>query len=184
MPGAKVLLCPRHLSATHKGSPHPLDFEQQGRNHTLPWQVRRAVLEFSRELLSSGSQSCWAWDVVGHVFFEFSQTSGRLVSAEQDTWGFDRYLDCAESSCRHPWPWRAPCCTAISASTAVEVASKWPFLVGVCADTGGDVSGCCGFAPRRATQGCGAACAPHRLSCAHRHLQQLRGLQGMNILHP
>ena len=135
---------PRHLSVTHKGSPqaNPLGFEQQGRNHALPWQVRRAVLEFIRELLSSVSQSCWAWDVVGHIF-EFSRTSGRLVSAEQDTWGFDRCLDCAESSCRHPWPWRAPCCRAISASTAVEVASKWPFLVGVCADIGGDVGGCC-----------------------------------------
>ncbi|KAF1482035.1 Maestro heat-like repeat-containing protein family member 2B, partial [Pygoscelis antarcticus] len=44
--------------------------------------VRRAVLEFIRELLSSGSQSCWAWDVVGHIFNEFSRTSGRLVRAE------------------------------------------------------------------------------------------------------
>ena len=104
-------------------------------------------------MLSSGSQSCWAWDVVGHVFFEFSQTSGRLVSAEQDTWGFDRYLDCAESSCRHPWPWGAPHCRAISASAALEVASERPFLVVVCADTGGDVSGCCGLAPGHATQG-------------------------------
>ncbi|KAM6225550.1 maestro heat-like repeat-containing protein family member 2B [Spheniscus humboldti] len=44
-------------------------------------QVRRAVLEFIRELLSSGSQSCWAWDVVGHIFIEFSRTSGRLEVA-------------------------------------------------------------------------------------------------------
>ncbi|KAF1599050.1 Maestro heat-like repeat-containing protein family member 2B, partial [Eudyptes chrysolophus] len=44
--------------------------------------VRRAVLEFIRELLSSGSQSCWAWDVVGHIFSEFSRSSGRLVRAE------------------------------------------------------------------------------------------------------
>ncbi|KAF1619015.1 Maestro heat-like repeat-containing protein family member 2B, partial [Eudyptes chrysolophus] len=44
--------------------------------------VRRAVLEFIRELLSSGSQSCWAWDVVGHIFNEFSRSSGRLVRAE------------------------------------------------------------------------------------------------------
>ncbi|KFP68126.1 Maestro heat-like repeat-containing protein family member 2A, partial [Cariama cristata] len=42
-------------------------------------QVRRAVLEFIRELLSSGSQSCWTWDVVGHIFTEFSRNSGRLV---------------------------------------------------------------------------------------------------------
>ena len=85
----------------------PLGFEQEGRNHPLPWQVRRAVLEFIRELLSSVGQSCWAWDVVGHIFTEFSRTSGRLVSAEQDTQAFDRCMGCAESSCRHPWPRRA-----------------------------------------------------------------------------
>ncbi|KAK4806676.1 hypothetical protein QYF61_027677 [Mycteria americana] len=49
-------------------------------------QVRRAVLEFIRELLSSGSQSCWAWDVVGHVFIEFSRTSGRLVAGGLFAW--------------------------------------------------------------------------------------------------
>ncbi|NXS69685.1 MRO2B protein, partial [Pandion haliaetus] len=49
-------------------------------------QVRRAVLEFSRELLSSGSQSCWAWDVVGHIFIEFSRTSGRLVAGGLFAW--------------------------------------------------------------------------------------------------
>ncbi|XP_075580917.1 maestro heat-like repeat-containing protein family member 2B [Pelecanus crispus] len=43
-------------------------------------QVRRAVLEFIRELLSSGSESRWAWDVVGHIFIEFRRTSGRLVA--------------------------------------------------------------------------------------------------------
>jgi len=178
MPAAKVLPCPRHLSATHKGSAqaNPLGSEQQGRDHTLPWQVRKAVLEFIRELLSSGSQSCWPWDVVGHIFSELRRTSGRLVRAEQDPRGFDRCVNCAESSRRHPWPWRAPRCRAISTSAALEVASKRPFLVGVCADTSGDVSGCCGFAIRRATQGCGTACAPHGLSCALRHLQQLRGL--------
>ncbi|KFR01342.1 Maestro heat-like repeat-containing protein family member 2A, partial [Nipponia nippon] len=42
-------------------------------------QVRRAVLEFIRELLSSGSQNRWAWDGAGHIFVEFSRTSGRLV---------------------------------------------------------------------------------------------------------
>ena len=100
----------------------PLGFEQEGHNHTLPWQVWRAVLEFISELLRSGSQSCWAWDVVGHIFIEFSRTSGRMVRAEQDTWGFDGCLDCAESSCRRPWPWRAPRCRAISAGNVVE----WP----------------------------------------------------------
>ncbi|KAK4806689.1 hypothetical protein QYF61_027690 [Mycteria americana] len=49
-------------------------------------QVRRAVLEFIRELLSSGSQICWAWDVVGHVFIEFSRTSGRLVAGGLFAW--------------------------------------------------------------------------------------------------
>ncbi|KAM6106976.1 maestro heat-like repeat-containing protein family member 2B [Phoenicopterus ruber ruber] len=49
-------------------------------------RVRRAVLEFIRELLSSGSQSCWAWDVVGHIFIEFSRTSGRLVAGGLFTW--------------------------------------------------------------------------------------------------
>ncbi|XP_050770644.1 maestro heat-like repeat-containing protein family member 2B [Gymnogyps californianus] len=49
-------------------------------------QVRRAVLEFIRELLSSGSQSCWAWDVVGHIFTEFSRASGRLVAGGLFAW--------------------------------------------------------------------------------------------------
>ncbi|XP_072703742.1 maestro heat-like repeat-containing protein family member 2B [Ciconia boyciana] len=49
-------------------------------------QVRKAVLEFIRELLSSGSQSCWAWDVVGHMFIEFSRTSGRLVAGGLFAW--------------------------------------------------------------------------------------------------
>ncbi|XP_064330764.1 maestro heat-like repeat-containing protein family member 2B [Phalacrocorax carbo] len=49
-------------------------------------QVRRAVLEFIRELLSSVGQSCWAWDVVGHIFTEFSRTSGRLVAGGLFPW--------------------------------------------------------------------------------------------------
>ncbi|NWS60659.1 MRO2B protein, partial [Chunga burmeisteri] len=49
-------------------------------------QVQRAVLEFIRELLSSGSQSCWTWDVVGHIFTEFSRTSGRLVAGGLFAW--------------------------------------------------------------------------------------------------
>ncbi|XP_074930909.1 maestro heat-like repeat-containing protein family member 2B [Phalacrocorax aristotelis] len=49
-------------------------------------QVRRAVLEFIRELLSSVCQSCWAWDVVGHIFTEFSRTSGRLVAGGLFPW--------------------------------------------------------------------------------------------------
>ncbi|NXW09869.1 MRO2B protein, partial [Fregetta grallaria] len=49
-------------------------------------QVRRAVLELIRELLSSGSQNCWTWDVVGHIFNEFSRTSGRLVTGGLFVW--------------------------------------------------------------------------------------------------
>ncbi|XP_059679382.1 maestro heat-like repeat-containing protein family member 2B [Gavia stellata] len=54
--------------------------------HDPSAQVRRAVLEFIRELLSSGSQSCWAWDVVGHIFIEFSRSSGRLVAGGLFPW--------------------------------------------------------------------------------------------------
>ncbi|OPJ70753.1 hypothetical protein AV530_007016 [Patagioenas fasciata monilis] len=42
-------------------------------------QVWGAVLEFIRELLSSDSQSCWPWDVVGHIFNEYSRSLGRLL---------------------------------------------------------------------------------------------------------
>ncbi|XP_059679384.1 maestro heat-like repeat-containing protein family member 2B [Gavia stellata] len=54
--------------------------------HDPSAQVRRAVLEFIRELLSSGPQSCWAWDVVGHIFIEFSRSSGRLVAGGLFPW--------------------------------------------------------------------------------------------------
>ncbi|OPJ70754.1 maestro heat-like repeat-containing protein family member 2B-like [Patagioenas fasciata monilis] len=49
-------------------------------------QVRRAVLEFIREMLSSGSQSCWPWDVVGHIFSEYSQSSSRLAAGGPFAW--------------------------------------------------------------------------------------------------
>ncbi|NXJ78509.1 MRO2A protein, partial [Trogon melanurus] len=45
-------------------------------------KVQLAVVQFIRELLSCVPQRCWAWDVVGHVFDEFTRTSGRLVRAE------------------------------------------------------------------------------------------------------
>ncbi|KFQ56857.1 Maestro heat-like repeat-containing protein family member 2A, partial [Nestor notabilis] len=45
----------------------------------VPGEVTMAVLEFIRELLSTGSQGCWTWDMVRYIFTEFSQTSGRLV---------------------------------------------------------------------------------------------------------
>ncbi|NXX46621.1 MRO2B protein, partial [Tricholaema leucomelas] len=51
----------------------------QSLSHDPSVQVRRAVLEFVRELLSCSSQSCWPWDVVEHIFSEFHQASGRLV---------------------------------------------------------------------------------------------------------
>ncbi|XP_068792625.1 maestro heat-like repeat-containing protein family member 2B [Struthio camelus] len=43
-------------------------------------QVRMAVLRFIGELLRSGAPGCSAWDVVAHVFSEFSRASGRLAS--------------------------------------------------------------------------------------------------------
>ncbi|XP_068535455.1 maestro heat-like repeat-containing protein family member 2B [Anas acuta] len=50
-------------------------------------RVRRAVLHFIRELLSANAQSCSAWDVVGYIFSEFSQSSSRraagLLSARE-----------------------------------------------------------------------------------------------------
>eukprot|EP00075_Anas_platyrhynchos_P027011 XP_027316264.1 maestro heat-like repeat-containing protein family member 2B [Anas platyrhynchos] len=51
-------------------------------------RVRRAVLHFIRELLSANAQSCSAWDVVGYIFSEFSQSSSRravgLLSAQEE----------------------------------------------------------------------------------------------------
>ena len=44
-----------------------------------PWQVRRAILYFIKDLLSADTQSCSSWDVVGHIFREFSRTTGRRV---------------------------------------------------------------------------------------------------------
>ncbi|NXS50464.1 MRO2B protein, partial [Balaeniceps rex] len=52
----------------------------------LVWEGMRAVLAFIRELLSSSSQSCRAWNVVGHIFNEFSRTSGRLVAGGLFAW--------------------------------------------------------------------------------------------------
>ncbi|XP_065486175.1 maestro heat-like repeat-containing protein family member 2B isoform X1 [Caloenas nicobarica] len=49
-------------------------------------QVQRAVLEFTRELLSYGSQSCWPQDVVGHIFSEYSRSSGRLAAGGLFAW--------------------------------------------------------------------------------------------------
>ncbi|XP_068811734.1 uncharacterized protein [Struthio camelus] len=47
-------------------------------------QVQMAVLHFIGELLRSSAPGCSAWDVVAHIFSEFSRASGRLVRAERD----------------------------------------------------------------------------------------------------
>ncbi|XP_064367007.1 maestro heat-like repeat-containing protein family member 2B [Dromaius novaehollandiae] len=47
--------------------------------HDPAAQVRRAVLHFIGELLRSSALGCSAWDVVGHLFSEFSRASGRLA---------------------------------------------------------------------------------------------------------
>ncbi|XP_064360453.1 maestro heat-like repeat-containing protein family member 2B [Dromaius novaehollandiae] len=44
--------------------------------------VARAVLRFTKELLSCSVQSCSAWDLVAHVFATFSQASGRLAQGK------------------------------------------------------------------------------------------------------
>ncbi|XP_067153084.1 maestro heat-like repeat-containing protein family member 2B [Apteryx mantelli] len=48
--------------------------------HDPAAQVRRAVLHFIGELLRSSTPGCSAWDVVGHLFSEFSRASGRLAT--------------------------------------------------------------------------------------------------------
>ncbi|XP_035406698.2 maestro heat-like repeat-containing protein family member 2B [Cygnus atratus] len=62
--------------------------QERKANVALPFaRVRRAVLHFIRELLSANAQSCSAWDVVGYIFSEFSQSSSRraagLLSAQE-----------------------------------------------------------------------------------------------------
>ena len=41
--------------------------------------MRRAILHFIEDVLSANARSCSAWDVVGHIFSEFSRTTGRRV---------------------------------------------------------------------------------------------------------
>ncbi|XP_065597444.1 maestro heat-like repeat-containing protein family member 2B [Cyrtonyx montezumae] len=43
-------------------------------------QVRKALLHFIKDLLSVDAQNCSAWDVVGHIFSEFSRTTRRRHS--------------------------------------------------------------------------------------------------------
>ncbi|XP_065427894.1 maestro heat-like repeat-containing protein family member 2B [Chrysemys picta bellii] len=49
-------------------------------------KVRKAVLHFIRRLLSSGSvENCAAWDMVAHVFHEFSVSTSKLAIEEEST---------------------------------------------------------------------------------------------------
>ncbi|NXA32599.1 MRO2B protein, partial [Eudromia elegans] len=50
--------------------------------HDPTVQVRRAVLCVIGELLHSGAAGCSSWDVVGHIFIEFSRSADKLVRAE------------------------------------------------------------------------------------------------------
>ncbi|XP_019467987.1 maestro heat-like repeat-containing protein family member 2B [Meleagris gallopavo] len=43
-------------------------------------RVRTAVLHFIKDLLNANAWSCSAWDVVGHIFSEFSRTMGRRAA--------------------------------------------------------------------------------------------------------
>ncbi|XP_031408422.1 maestro heat-like repeat-containing protein family member 2B [Meleagris gallopavo] len=45
-------------------------------------RVRRAILYFIKDLLSADTRSCSAWDVVGHIFREFSRTTGRRAAGD------------------------------------------------------------------------------------------------------
>ena len=60
------------------------------------------MLHFIGELLRSSALGCSAWDVVGHLFSEFSRASGRLVRAECGTGAASHAL--AVPCCRGcPW---------------------------------------------------------------------------------
>ncbi|XP_031412944.1 maestro heat-like repeat-containing protein family member 2B [Meleagris gallopavo] len=48
----------------------------------LRTRVRRAVLHFTEDLLSTNARSCSAWDVIGHIFSEFSRTTGRRAAGD------------------------------------------------------------------------------------------------------
>ncbi|XP_010705722.2 maestro heat-like repeat-containing protein family member 2B [Meleagris gallopavo] len=45
-------------------------------------KVRRAILHFMKDLLNADAWSCSAWDVVGHIFNEFSCTTGRRAAGD------------------------------------------------------------------------------------------------------
>ncbi|NXP48136.1 MRO2B protein, partial [Heliornis fulica] len=69
--------------AVREKLPQVLEALKLVRNHRST-EMQRAVLEFIRELLSSGNPNCDSWDVVGHIFKEFSRTSNRLVRAQTE----------------------------------------------------------------------------------------------------
>ncbi|XP_031451887.1 LOW QUALITY PROTEIN: maestro heat-like repeat-containing protein family member 2B, partial [Phasianus colchicus] len=48
-------------------------------------RVRRAILHFINDLLNANARSCSAWDVVGHIFSEFSRTAGRRAAGDLST---------------------------------------------------------------------------------------------------
>ncbi|XP_010725020.2 maestro heat-like repeat-containing protein family member 2B [Meleagris gallopavo] len=45
-------------------------------------RVRKAILHFINDLLSANAWNCSAWDVMGHIFSEFSRTTGRRVAGD------------------------------------------------------------------------------------------------------
>ncbi|XP_031413020.1 maestro heat-like repeat-containing protein family member 2B [Meleagris gallopavo] len=45
-------------------------------------QVRKAILHFINDLLSANAWSCSAWDVVGHIFSEFSRAMERRAAGD------------------------------------------------------------------------------------------------------
>ncbi|XP_031455226.1 maestro heat-like repeat-containing protein family member 2B, partial [Phasianus colchicus] len=56
--------------------PQVVEVVQHLSSDTRP-QVRRATLHFVSDLLSANAWNCSAWDVVGHIFSEFSRTTRR-----------------------------------------------------------------------------------------------------------
>jgi len=80
----RLLLCSCCLCSCPKGCPNEqvasLCLLSRKIKPTIDsWQVRRAILHFIKDVLSANAQSCSAWDVVGHIFSEFSRTTGRRV---------------------------------------------------------------------------------------------------------
>ena len=80
----RLVLCSRCLCSCPKGCPNEnvaslCLLTWKIKPITDPWQVRKAILRFIGDLLSTDAQSCSSWDVVGHIFNEFSRSTGRRV---------------------------------------------------------------------------------------------------------